>query len=92
MPCHIFVTHELYTRRMFIGLCEELVVLNRMREMASRACIANDIDSEAFLMSAEHVLPAEMMQLFSGKPRGTHGGMNNGKAGLTLDEHELALS
>lgn len=83
--------HRLYTRRMFIELCEDIVVLNRMREMASRAYVTNDIDSEALLMRAEHVLPVEMMQLFSGKSRATHGGMNNRKAGLMLDEHELAL-
>jgi hypothetical protein len=60
--------------------------------MLSRGSIANKIDSEEFPMDSEHVLPAEMLQLLSGKSRATNAGMNQGKAGLILDEHEMALS
>lgn len=67
-------------------------MLNRIREMLSRGSIANKIDSEECPMGSEHVLPAEMLQLLSGKYRPTHAERNQGKAGLILDEHELALS
>lgn len=60
--------------------------------MASRSCIANEIDGEEFLMGSEPVLPAEMIRLLSGKSRATHAAVNLGKARLILDEHELALS
>lgn len=67
-------------------------MLNRIREMLSRDSIAHKIDSEEFSMGSEHVLPAEMIQLLSGKSRQTHASMNQGKTRLVLDEHELALS
>lgn len=67
-------------------------MLNRIREMLSRDSIANKIDSEECPMGSEHVLPAEMIQLLSGKSRPTHTDMNQGKTRLVLDEHELALS